>query len=316
METDHSSEGMEAQSASLDRQQTNQREIDNLGENLNRLKARLVAQVEDTGRQLDEGEHSPQEFAEFRDSLDECKRTLLKAFSEWTRVVGAEADPSVGSEVASIEISTTKLIDRLEGILGQSSPKPDDDGQSSKLKKLIRTVSRVVKSKTKSVGEAITPKKDPRSNPQGGVEADYSTLPTNQLDISEYAKGLATAQPQRPSEGGSRRTASGTTSKSSNAAKLQAKLEETQANIRVKFQQEASERAQRLLARDIAKAHKEQQRLADEEQEELENEQRRRDEELTRQQEELKNEQRRRDEELTRRQEELEIEGKESEKKI
>ena len=287
------SEGMEAQSASFERQQTSQREINNLGENLNRLKARLVAQVEDTEREVDEGEHSPHEFAEYRDSLDECKRTLLKAFSEWSKVMGSEADPSVGSEVASLEISAARLIDRLEDILGQSYSEPGNNVQSSKSK--IRTVSKVVKSKTKSVSEDFTPKGDPCPIPQGGVEVDYSALPTDQLDISEYAKGLASAQPPRSSKKGSRKTASGTTSKSSNAAKLQAKLEETQARVRVEFQQEASKRAQRVLARDIAKAHREQQRRADEELEELENERRRREEEL-------ENEQRRREEELKRHQ--------------
>ena len=272
------SEGMEAQSASFERQQTRQREINNLGENLNRLKARLVAQVEDTEREVDEGEHSPHEFAEYRDSLDECKRTLLKAFSEWSTVMGSEADPSVGSEVASLEISAARLIDRLEDILGQSYSEPSNNVQSSKSK--IRTVSKVVKSKTKSVSEDFTPKGDPCPIPQGGVEVDHSALPTDQLDISEYAKGLASAQPPRSSKKGSRKTASGTTSKSSNAAKLQAKLEETQARVRVEFQQAASKRAQRVLARDIAKAHREQQRRADEEQEELENERRRQEEDM------------------------------------
>ena len=272
MEKKDLSEGMEAQSASFERQQTNQREIDNLGENLNRLKARLVAQVEDTEREVDEGEHSPHEFAEYRDSLDECKRTLLKAFSEWSQATGSEADPSVGSEVASLEISAARVIDRLEYILGQSYSEQDDNVQGSKSK--IRTVSKVVKSKIKGVSEDFTPKGDPCPIPQGGEEVDCSALPTNQVNISEYARGLASAQPTRSSKKGSKKTASRATSKSSNAVKLQAKIEETEAQVRADFHHQATKRAQRVLARDNAKAMKEEQRRAEEEQEELENEQR------------------------------------------
>ena len=63
---------MEALQASSESQQTPQRDVTRLGENLGRLKARLTAEVEDIAREVDTGEHSMLEFAEFRETLDEC----------------------------------------------------------------------------------------------------------------------------------------------------------------------------------------------------------------------------------------------------
>ena len=54
--------------------------------------------------------------------------------------------------------------------------------------------------------------------------------------------------------------------------------------MRADFHNEATERAKRALARDNARAMKEEQRLAEEELEEMENERKRREEELIRQQ--------------------------------
>ena len=106
---------------------------------------------------MDGGKHSFQEFTEYRETLNECKLTLLKAFSEWAHLGGSEANPSIKSEVAGIELMATNLIDRLETILGQPRPEPGaNEGEKGNSKAKVRTVSKVVRSKSKSVTEVYT----------------------------------------------------------------------------------------------------------------------------------------------------------------
>ena len=205
-------------------------------------------------------------------------------------MVGSEADPSVGSEVAGIEICATQLVDRLEVILGQ--PKPElSDGKTDLKTKSRNREQGGERSKTKSttaIDLNIPPAAGTEPDPPGGAGTDHSAPPTaerqGQMDNSEYGKHLASLRTQRSSNKGSKKTASRATSKSSNAAKLQARLEATEAQVRADFHNEATERAKRALARDNARAMKEEQRLAEEELEEMENERKRREEELIRQQ--------------------------------
>ena len=333
MDESNEIKGMEDSSnAPREHLQTSAERVLWLGKDLERLMARLTASVEEVAREVEEAEkHSLHELTEFVDNLAETKLTLLKAFSEWSRLSGQGADPSVGSQVASLEITANELINRLraemEGVGSKVGPEISDKAKSINKEKndskvVRKTVSQVVRSKTttrqktgvgeKSPAQTESIVRPPITNESSFIRI-YPPAPEESVVSPSYAQRLAAA-PSKSVNRSTKGTTSRAGSKASSAAKLQAKLEETEVRVQEAAIREAREREQRVLNRDITRARQQREKQLQEQKrrEELAAQERMRQEELAAQermrQEELAAQERMRQEELDMQQMEEEAE--------
>ena len=273
--------------AALGSQQTHQRDVKILGTNLERLIVKLTADIEAIAEEADGREHTVQEYVVFVDNIYDTKLAMLKAFSEWLKLSGNEADPSVGVTVTNLELMATRLSDRLEAKI-KSIPVTKSVNQSEVTAKVLtgRTGSKKggrMEAEPKTISVVVRPKSQPKK-----IVGMNESLIEHQVDSSGYAKKLTTVAPQGIGRKSEKGTVSKTTSKSSSAAKLQARIEENEAQMQAEFHREADERARRRMARDVKRAKENRQRQYAEEWRRKEEELARQEEEIVRQEEEQK----------------------------
>ena len=108
---------MECQKTILAQQQ---QELDTvlLGTELEDHTVDLTAEVERIGKEVNQGVFEVPQYKEFVDIIYKKQTGLLKAFVQWKRAQGTDAEPAVGKRVATLEVAAIELIKLIKSKMG------------------------------------------------------------------------------------------------------------------------------------------------------------------------------------------------------
>ena len=238
-------------------QQQNELEALSLGQRLEGCTVALTAEIERVGTDVASKVFEVPEYKDLVDTIHNKQVTLLKAFAIWQKAQGSNAEPGISKTVAGLELAAIELIETIKTKMGLralgidpgvvvSEIQPEASNQESETTPRIEQSSNsqvLVRSKNTNYEFPTTLKSNiiPVSEPP---------ISSHEVAVSAYASQLTSAASRKTrSKAGSKAS-----SKVSSAAKLQINLEEAEMKVAAEFNAARDKRAQRILARDIAKA--------------------------------------------------------------
>ena len=194
-----------------------------LGKDLGRLLVVINKEVGEIELRVDEAPCTYNEYNEFVNQIHATRMTLLKTQKQWEGRSGFPVEEGVRTAIASLEITSVKLIDKIKTKLSEIGPDLKPKAGVIKVKSVRSIASQAPKATKEQPVEPLS-----------------------------YGARLAAAEPKMKRKIAKKRTntASKQSSSSSTVMKLKLRTEQAALDVEEKFDKEMSERDRRKINRD------------------------------------------------------------------
>ena len=165
-----------------------------LGQHMETLMVSLTADIESVTVEVEESQHTLRVYASFVNKIHNTKMALAKVYAQWLSLSGAKADSAVGKTVADLEVTSTKLIEKVRAKMATAQPEVSPTPVSRHPDVRLRTGNN-----SKTNGGAIAAGAV-ESTPSKPTQASPKIPPKNSKKKSDISTGAVEATPLKPTQ--------------------------------------------------------------------------------------------------------------------